>query len=49
MASVQDADLILMMEGGRIVAAGNHDQLLADCEMYQEIYNQQTRGGDRDE
>ena len=48
-ASVQDADLILMMEGGKIAAAGNHDQLLASCEMYREIYDQQTRGGDRDE
>ena len=45
-ASVQDADLILMMEGGKIAAAGNHDQLLASCEMYREIYEQQTRGGD---
>ena len=48
-ASVMDADLILMMDGGRIAAAGNHEQLLATCEMYREIYEQQTRGGDRDE
>ncbi|MBQ3203301.1 MAG: ABC transporter ATP-binding protein [Clostridia bacterium] len=48
-ASVMDADLILMMEGGRIAAAGNHEQLLSSCEMYREIYEQQTRGGDRDE
>ena len=48
-ASVMDADLILMMEGGRIAAAGNHEQLLASCAMYREIYEQQTRGGDRDE
>ena len=45
-ASVMDADLILMMEGGRIAAAGTHDQLLASCHMYQEIYAQQTKGGD---
>ena len=45
-ASVMDADLILMMEGGRIAAAGTHDQLLASCAMYQEIYAQQTKGGD---
>ena len=49
MASVQDADLILVMDGGRVIATGNHDQLLADCTMYQEIYNQQTRGGAQDE
>ncbi|MBE6806791.1 MAG: ABC transporter ATP-binding protein [Ruminococcaceae bacterium] len=48
-ASVQDADLILMMEGGKIAAAGNHDQLLNSCAMYREIYEQQTRGGDQDE
>ena len=48
-ASVQDADLILMMEGGRIAAAGNHDQLMASCDMYREIYEQQTRGGDENE
>ena len=41
--------MILMMEGGRIAAAGNHKELLATCEMYREIYEQQTRGGDRDE
>ena len=44
-----DADLILVLEGGKIAAAGNHEQLLASCEMYQEIYHQQTRGGDQDE
>ena len=48
-ASVMDADLILMMEGGRIVATGNHDELLSSCAMYREIYEQQTRGGDFDE
>ena len=48
-ASVMDADLILMLDGGRIVAAGNHEELLASCEMYQEIYNQQTRGGEEHE
>ena len=48
-ASVQDADLILMMEGGKIAAAGNHEQLLATCAMYREIYEQQTRGGEENE
>ena len=45
-ASVMDADLILMMEGGKVAAAGSHDELLASCSMYREIYEQQTRGGD---
>jgi len=44
-ASVQDADMILMMENGEIAAAGTHDELIASCEAYQEIYNQQTNGG----
>ena len=48
-ASVMDADLILMMEGGKIAAAGNHEQLLETCTMYREIYEQQTRGGEDDE
>ena len=48
-ASVMDADLILMMDGGKIAAAGNHEELLASCTMYKEIYQQQTRGGDQDE
>ena len=45
-ASVMDADIILMMEGGRIVAAGTHQELLTSCEMYQEIHAQQTKGGE---
>ena len=48
-ASVQDADLILMMDGGRIVAYGSHEEMLAGCAMYREIYEQQTRGGEDDE
>ncbi len=48
-ASVMDADLILMMEGGRVVAHGNHQELLASCSIYREIYEQQTNGGEGDE
>ncbi len=48
-ASVQDADLILVMENGQIVAQGNHDELLENCEIYREIFNQQSNGGDFDE
>ena len=44
-ASVQDADIILVMENGRVVAQGTHDELLENCEIYQEIWEQQTRGG----
>ena len=44
-ASVQDADLILVMDGGRISACGTHDSLMQDSEIYREISRQQTRGG----
>ena len=45
-ASVQDADLILVMENGRIAASGTHEELMASSPIYREIYEQQTRGGD---
>ena len=48
-ASVQDADLILVMENGQIVAQGNHDELMEDSDIYREIFNQQSNGGDFDE
>ena len=45
-SSVQDADLILVMDNGKIAAVGKHDELLASCEIYREVYEQQTNGGD---
>ena len=48
-SSVQDADLILVMENGTIAAMGKHDNLLASCDIYKEIYTQQTKGGEDDE
>jgi len=47
-ASVQDADLILVMDNGRIADMGTHEQLLAASEIYREVYEQQTNGGDDD-
>ena len=48
-ASVQDADRIILMEGGRIIAIGSHDELMETNQVYREIYTSQNRaGGDKD-
>ena len=53
-ASVQDADRIIMMEGGRITAIGTHDELMKTSDVYRDIYTSQNRasqntaGGDKD-
>ena len=47
-SSVQDADQIIILDGGAIQAVGTHEELLAGNPIYQEIYNQQTRKGDEE-
>ena len=48
-ASVQDADRIIVMEGGCIKAIGNHEELMATNEVYRDIYRSQNRaGGEKD-
>ena len=44
-ASVMDADMIIILDGGKIVATGTHEQLLKSSDIYREIYEQQTKGG----
>ena len=48
-SSIEDADKILVMEGGRISAMGTHQELLQNCQTYREIYESQTKGGSDDE
>ena len=42
-ASVQESDMILVMDHGRIMAAGTHEQLLENCDEYRSIYESQTK------
>jgi ATP-binding cassette subfamily B protein len=49
LASVQDADRIILMDGGRITAIGSHEELLASNEIYREIWESQSKGGNDDE
>ena len=48
-SSVQDADLILVMENGKIADKGTHEELLKTSQIYREVYEQQTNGGDQNE
>ena len=44
-SSVQDADRIIVMEEGRIDGFGTHEELLAQNEIYREVFESQTQGG----
>ena len=44
-ASVQDADLIVVLDNGRINGLGTHEALLQTNQIYREVYESQTRGG----
>ncbi len=46
-ASVEDADRIIVMEGGRIHAVGNHADLLKNSHIYREIYISQNKAGEK--
>ena len=48
-ASVRDADMIVVMDNGHIADMGDHETLLQRCGIYREVYEQQTNGGDSDE
>ena len=41
-----EADLILVLDGGKLVAQGDHETLLKTCQIYQEVYEAQMKGGE---
>ena len=43
-ASVRDADLILVMDAGRVAAQGTHEELMESCEIYRDVYQSQQEG-----
>ena len=47
--SVIDADQIMILDDGKIIAIGNHESLIKDNKIYQEIYSSQKEGADFDE
>jgi ATP-binding cassette subfamily B protein len=48
-SSVQDADMIIVLDNGRIVDVGTHEELLGRCAIYKEVHDSQTKGGGADE
>ncbi len=48
-SSVQDADMIIVMDNGKIASVGNHSELMNSSEIYREVYLQQSRGGNENE
>ena len=46
-ASVEDADRIIVMDGGRISAIGNHEELMKTSEIYREVYTSQNKAGEQ--
>lgn len=43
-SSIQDADVILVMDNGKIIAQGNHKELMKSCDIYKDICDEQNKG-----
>ena len=43
MSTVQHADQIVVLSDGQVAGIGKHDELMADCEVYREIVESQTK------
>ena len=48
-SSIQDADKIIVLDGGEVSAFGTHDELMHSSNIYREVYTSQVKGGDNDE
>lgn len=48
-SSVENADKIIVMDNGKIVNVGKHDELIKTSDIYREVYEQQTKGGGENE
>ena len=46
-SSISHADKIIVLDDGEVVGIGKHDELLASCSVYREIYESQFKGGER--
>ncbi|MBQ1270505.1 MAG: ABC transporter ATP-binding protein, partial [Clostridia bacterium] len=43
-ASVQESDMIIVLDDGKIMACGTHDELIQTSDIYREVYESQTKG-----
>ena len=48
-SSVQEADKILVLNEGKIVGIGNHDELMTSCDIYRDVYVSQVKGAEENE
>lgn len=47
-SSVENADMIIVLDSGEVADIGSHEELLSRCNIYREVYEQQVSGGEKD-